>query len=49
VAADLARELVTAVVRYRDEIGRLINRTAPRHPVTSLAKMGPRAAPIGHR
>jgi N utilization substance protein B len=39
VAADLARELVTAVVRYRDEIDALINRTAPRHPVTSLAKM----------
>ena len=39
VAADLARELVAAVVRYRDEIDALINRTAPRHPVTSLAKM----------
>src|SRR6185312_2880135 len=39
VADDLARELVTAVVRYRDEIDALIDQTAPRHPVTSLAKM----------
>jgi N utilization substance protein B len=39
VAADLARELVAAVVRYRDEIDALIDQTAPRHPVTSLAKM----------
>ncbi|HSL77241.1 MAG TPA: transcription antitermination factor NusB [Candidatus Limnocylindrales bacterium] len=39
VAADLARELVAAVVRNRVEIDALIDRTAPRHPVTSLAKM----------
>jgi N utilization substance protein B len=38
-AAELARELVAAVVRNRVEIDALIDRTAPRHPVTSLAKM----------
>jgi transcription antitermination protein NusB len=39
VAAELARELVAAVVRYRDEIDATVTRVAPRYPVTGLAKM----------
>jgi N utilization substance protein B len=38
-AAALARELVTAVVRYRDEIDARITEAAPQYPVTGLAKM----------
>src|SRR6188768_519643 len=38
-AAELARELVAAVVDHRVEIDATIDRVAPRHPVTSLAKM----------
>jgi N utilization substance protein B len=38
-AADLARELVGAVVRYRDEIDATMTRVAPKYPVTGLAKM----------
>jgi transcription antitermination protein NusB len=38
-ATALARELVAAVVRDRVEIDAMINRVAPRYPVTSLAKM----------
>jgi N utilization substance protein B len=39
VAAGLARELVTAVVTYRDEIDARITEAAPQYPVTGLAKM----------
>jgi N utilization substance protein B len=39
IAAALARELVTAVVAHRDEIDALITTTAPRYPVTSMARM----------
>jgi transcription antitermination protein NusB len=39
VAAELARELVTAVVRHRDEIDARITESAPRYPVTALARM----------
>ena len=39
VAAALARELVTAVVTYRDEIDARITEAAPQYPVTGLAKM----------
>jgi N utilization substance protein B len=38
-AAELARELVAAVVRNRVEIDATINEIAPRYPVTGLAKM----------
>jgi N utilization substance protein B len=38
-AAELARELVSAVVRHRAEIDARINAVAPRYPVTGLAKM----------
>jgi len=38
-AAELARELVAAVVRHRDEIDARIGQVAPQYPVTSLAKM----------
>jgi N utilization substance protein B len=39
VAAELARELVAAVVSHRDEIDATVTRVAPRYPVTGLAKM----------
>jgi transcription antitermination protein NusB len=39
IAATLARELVVAVVTYRDEIDARITELAPRYPVTALAKM----------
>jgi N utilization substance protein B len=39
VAAELARELVTAVVRHRDAIDARITEAAPRYPVTALARM----------
>jgi N utilization substance protein B len=38
-AAALARELVEAVVRYRDAIDAEITRRAPQYPVTGLARM----------
>ena len=38
-AASLARELVTAVIGYRDEIDAEIGRRAPQYPVTGLARM----------
>jgi N utilization substance protein B len=38
-AAALARELVAAVVAHRDEIDALITKTAPKYPVTGLARM----------
>jgi transcription antitermination protein NusB len=38
-AADLARELVGIVVRYRDAIDERLGQVAPQHPVTSLARM----------
>ncbi len=38
-AGELARELVTAVTRYRDSIDAEITRTAPQYPVTGLARM----------
>ena len=38
-AADLARSLVTNVVRHRDEIDAAIVRTAPQYPVGALAPM----------
>ena len=49
VAAELARELVAAVVRHRAEIDAVIDRVAPRYPVTSMAKMDRALAPIGRR
>ena len=39
VAAELARELVAAVLEYRVEIDELIGRTAPQYPVVGLARM----------
>jgi N utilization substance protein B len=39
VAAELARELVTAVVAHRDAIDAEITRRAPQYPVTGLARM----------
>jgi N utilization substance protein B len=39
VAAELARELVTAVVEHRDAIDAEITRRAPQYPVTGLARM----------
>ena len=39
VAAELARELVTAVVDHRDAIDAEITRRAPQYPVTGLARM----------
>jgi transcription antitermination protein NusB len=38
-AAELAREIVAAVVRQRDAIDVQIGQVAPRYPVTGLAKM----------
>ena len=38
-AAELARELVAAVTRYRDSIDSEITRRAPQYPVTGLARM----------
>jgi N utilization substance protein B len=38
-AAELARELVTAVVDHRDAIDAEITRRAPQYPVTGLARM----------
>ena len=38
-AAELARELVTAVVAHRDAIDAEITRRAPQYPVTGLARM----------
>src|SRR6476661_11214852 len=38
-ATELARELVEQVVRHRDEIDARITATAPRYPVTGLARM----------
>jgi N utilization substance protein B len=38
-AAILARELVAAVVKHRDEIDERITVAAPQYPVTGLAKM----------
>jgi N utilization substance protein B len=38
-AAELARELVGAVTRYRDSIDAEITRRAPQYPVTGLARM----------
>ena len=38
-AADLARRIVAAVVRYRDRIDADIERIAPQYPVVQLARM----------
>jgi transcription antitermination protein NusB len=38
-AAELARQLVAAVVAHRADIDATINTVAPRYPVTGLAKM----------
>jgi N utilization substance protein B len=39
VAAELARELVAAVVANRAEIDALLTESAPRYPVTGMARM----------
>src|SRR6186713_565993 len=39
VAAELARELVAAVVANRAEIDVLLTESAPRYPVTGMARM----------